>query len=491
MTAALLAAALLLTGPGLAGAADVAKSGVRYTVNFDDLRLLNDQVVGWLYQEGTGINDPVSRGDDNKYYLKRAFNKTNDYEGSLFLDCFNSADWSDKALTIFGYHVVENELFSSFPSYAEQSYYNLHPSMLLMSPAGDYQVDLFGYVETTMRDGDSWQVPTGLTDATLAAWLGKLKTRSLITPKKESLPTAEDQILTLVAISRSTGGGRYVLYGRLRKTRQQGQSAADVTKLAMDQRVTENGYVTINGVGTYMVYAQNDPLWSDLRFEASGSSKTRRFGQGGCGPTAAAMAVVNLVGVNELPILSDFASETLGYTFCTCSVNNYRCNHRHVQYRLSTSEEFLRYMPLAVASFASGNNAWHVVSRGTGQGTNMRFLDELCTVYGIGVTTTRVAAEAIQMLKEGEGKRVVLCCATRGSPFSKTGHFVVMVAVKDGYVYFLDPLRRTAEEYDKVDRFGFVEVIAPGVVRIAEEKAATVCNLSPHYILERNTEEGE
>ena len=47
-----------------------------------------------------------------------------------------------------------------------------------------------------------------------------------------------------------------------------------------------------------------------------------------------------------------------GFTFCTCSVNQYYCNHTHAQYRLETPAEFKRYLPVAMASFATGNNIW-------------------------------------------------------------------------------------------------------------------------------------
>ena len=81
-----------------------------------------------------------------------------------------------------------------------------------------------------------------------------------------------------------------------------------------------------------------------------------------------AMAIANLVPEESLGGISAYARGKNGYTFCTCSVNQYFCNHRHAQYRLETPAEFRRYLPLAIASFATGNNIWGENSRRDGGG---------------------------------------------------------------------------------------------------------------------------
>lgn len=169
-----------------------------------------------------------------------------------------------------------------------------------------------------------------------------------------------------------------------------------------------------------MVYAQNDELWSTMRYESGSPKKFRNFGQGGCGPTAVAMAVANLVEKDELTKLVGYAGEDVGFTFCTCSVNRLLCNQKHVQYRLRTADEMLRYLPVAMAGFASGNNIWNLKSRKTTvQGTDMRFLDYVGMIYGLSITKTRRLSEAVDMLREGGC--MVVSCTTVGGPFTKTG----------------------------------------------------------------------
>ncbi|MDD3334696.1 MAG: class B sortase [Eubacteriales bacterium] len=461
----------------------IATADVQYTVDFTYLQQLNRSIVGWVFQESSDLNAPILQGTDNEYYITHLYDGSKSRTGSVFMDYGNSSGFTDGVTYLYGSSTAGSGAFASLSQYMEQSYYQENPSFLLLTPQANEQVELFAVLKTTTDDTNSWLVPSRKNETEHEVFLEKLLAESALKAPSDSLPLWNDRLLVLVTYSNVARGRRYVLYGRIRTVNDQTENKIDINKLDMDRRTTRNGFVTIDGVGDFMTYAQNDELWDGLRYEAKDSGKRRKFGEGGCGPTAAAMAIANLVEQSDLPKLSSYAGSGTGYTFCTCSANNLYCNRSHVQYQLKTPEEFLRYLPLAVAGFTTGNNQWGILSRGTGQGTNMRFLEKLCEVYGIGITTTRVAAEAIQMLQEGNGKRVVISCATRGSPFTKTGHYVVMAAADDEYVYILDPLRDN--DYSSYLTGDYVEVLAPGVVRISVENAAK-CNLSPHYILEVN-----
>lgn len=474
---ACLAAALMTVCPAARGE-NVWPAAAECTVDFDYLRQVNDDIVGWLYQPGGELNTVIVQSEDNDYYQNRLIDRSISYHGTPFMDCDN--DFSDPAIYIFAHNTEETEEFAFFDRYLEQAYYTANARMTLIAPDDNKEAVIFAGVETTVRDGESWRLPENAAKETFEAFVDGLVSQSFLSPDPADLPQWGDQLLALVTCAPT--GRRYVLYARLRSVEARAEAAVDVNKLTMDSRGTLNKVVSVKGIGSFMVYAQNDELWSGLRFEAKGSGKKRTFGEGGCGPTAAAMAIANLVDKEELPKLAAYADSATGFTFCSCSANNYVCSRRHIQYQLKTPEEFLRYLPLAVAGFASGNNQWHIRSRGTGQGTNMAFLKKLCEIYDISVTTTRVAAEAIEMLKEGNGNRIVLSCATKGSPFTIGGHFVIMAAADDEYVYLLDPLRDN--DYERLDKRHLVEELAPGVVRIKVENAAR-CNLSPHYILEK------
>lgn len=141
----------------------------------------------------------------------------------------------------------------------------------------------------------------------------------------------------------------------------------------------------------------------------------------------------------------------------------------------------MRYYPLAVANFATGNNVWGAQGRFDSFGTSMRYLRELCDVYDVSVLQTKRLSEAIDFLKN-EGTIAVACTSGYTSPFTSTSHFVVLAAVDENYLYVLDPFRRA--NYNTVDEKEYLEILAPGVVRVTL-KDAQDCAISPIYLLQK------
>ena len=72
------------------------------------------------------------------------------------------------------------------------------------------------------------------------------------------------------------------------------------TEAYFTQQEGYSGIIEVPGKGPMRYYAQNDPLWQDLAYERSETQSRRPFGDGGCGPTAGAMAIANLVTEEEL-----------------------------------------------------------------------------------------------------------------------------------------------------------------------------------------------
>ena len=60
-----------------------------------------------------------------------------------------------------------------------------------------------------------------------------------------------------------------MVYARKRLIEQGDAKPVDLVKAEMDERETRNGYFTVEGMGTWMVYGQNDPIWNRLIFETA------------------------------------------------------------------------------------------------------------------------------------------------------------------------------------------------------------------------------
>ena len=180
-------------------------------IDFESLKQINPDIVGWLYCEGTAINYPVVQGSDNTYYLKHLFDGSYNVNGCLFLDCRVEEDFSEPHSIIYGHHMKNGSMFSSLDGYKDQSYYDAHPQMLLITPEQSYLVKLFsGYVASVTDP--SWEVDF-LSEIEFENWLATSTDQSCF--ESSVYPSAVNRILTMSTCSYEFDNARFVVLGLL------------------------------------------------------------------------------------------------------------------------------------------------------------------------------------------------------------------------------------------------------------------------------------
>lgn len=123
------------------------------TVDFAGLQAVNPEVVGWLYCEGTSINFPVMQGDNDDYYLTHSYDGAYNISGSIFVEEANSPGFTDPNTVIYGHNMKNEAMFADLDDWAEQSYFDAHPVMWLLTPQRDYRIELFsGYTTSAYSD---------------------------------------------------------------------------------------------------------------------------------------------------------------------------------------------------------------------------------------------------------------------------------------------------------------------------------------------------
>lgn len=179
-------------------------------VNFDVLLEKNEDIIGWLYSEDTPINLPIVQSTDNDYYLRRLIDGTWNSSGTLFVDYRNAGDFSDNNTIIYGHNMKNKEMFGTLPYYKEQSYFNEHPVMWLLTPAGNYKIELVaGYVTSTTSNVYSFDQSEEDVFATVQQAVEKSTFRTDVEISQG------DRFLTLSTCSYEYDNARYVLIGRL------------------------------------------------------------------------------------------------------------------------------------------------------------------------------------------------------------------------------------------------------------------------------------
>ena len=127
-----------------------------FAVDFESLKKINPDVVGWIYMEALpSINYPVLRGSDNDYYLHHTFKGEDLFAGSIFMEYRNSADFSDPSTIIYGHNMKNQSMFGLLKKLREQETYDSAPYFWLLTPEGDYRYHIYSVYQTPF-DSDTY-----------------------------------------------------------------------------------------------------------------------------------------------------------------------------------------------------------------------------------------------------------------------------------------------------------------------------------------------
>lgn len=185
------------------------------SVDFDALRENGPDIIGWLTLPGTVINYPVTQAEDNDYYLRHLYDGTYNKVGCLFADYENEADFSDRNTIIYGHNMRDGSMFAALNRYDEQSYFDSHPQMYLVTPEDGLIMEIFTAFVAEPAESGSDTSPWRLEwkdDGAYTTWLTAMKDRSVV--ESDVKVTSSDKVLTL---STCTPGGadRFIVMGKL------------------------------------------------------------------------------------------------------------------------------------------------------------------------------------------------------------------------------------------------------------------------------------
>ena len=91
-------------------------------------------VIGWLTVEGAEVSHPFVQTDDNATYLWTDLNREYITGGTLFMDFYNSDDFSDKITVIYGHNMKNGTMFAKLSKYLDFDYLTENPEVHISLP---------------------------------------------------------------------------------------------------------------------------------------------------------------------------------------------------------------------------------------------------------------------------------------------------------------------------------------------------------------------
>lgn len=182
---------------------DPVASSLRDT-ELKELQEKNPDVVAWIVIPDTPISYPVLQGEDNVFYLKHNWKKERNSGGSIFMECKNSADFTDFNTLVYGHRMRDSSMFNALQYYEEADFLAEHPRIYIVTNEGVLIYEIFASGRVTITDPVYWLI----TDQE------HYKQRMIEFCLENSavdtgiVPTVEDSLLTLSTCT-STRGSDY------------------------------------------------------------------------------------------------------------------------------------------------------------------------------------------------------------------------------------------------------------------------------------------
>lgn len=111
------------------------------TIDWNNLKSINNDIIGWIEIEGTKINYPILQDSSKLYYLSHSYNKQYNSSGSIFTT--NENPFIEDETVIYGHNMKNGSMFSSLGKYLDRDYLYSHQNFKIYTPSGNYKATIF------------------------------------------------------------------------------------------------------------------------------------------------------------------------------------------------------------------------------------------------------------------------------------------------------------------------------------------------------------
>lgn len=164
-------------------------------VDFKELKVKNNDTVGWINVNNTNINYPFVQTDNNNYYLTHSFDKTYNEAGWVFLDYRNETNFSDKNTIIYAHSRLDKTMFGSLSKVLKEEWYTNKDNHIIRISI-ETENTLWQIFSVYVIETESYYITTNfVSDNEYQTFLDTIKSRSKYNFNTEL--SINDSILTL------------------------------------------------------------------------------------------------------------------------------------------------------------------------------------------------------------------------------------------------------------------------------------------------------
>lgn len=255
--------------------------------DWDALKEINDEIVGWITIPDTVVDYPVLEhiGDDrySQYYIDKSYKKDGTEYGSIFIDYRSTDSVKSRNVIMHGHNMRDGSQFATLMDYCDDlegdlDFYRDHPVIEFNTPDGDAKYKIISVFKTSTRyeHGEFFNYMQGEfnSDAEFMNFVYNMRIRSFF-----DIPVTvneNDQIITLSTCCYEFWQWRCVVVARKVRPGEDENVDVDLADLNPDPLFPDVYYSRYGGTrpdpGTFKkAYAKGEVSWYDGKGNLEGS----------------------------------------------------------------------------------------------------------------------------------------------------------------------------------------------------------------------------
>lgn len=184
--------------------------------NYDKLKKINNDMIGWIKIDGTNIDYPVMYNKDNyDYYLNHSFYKTYSLTGVPFASKNYSS--SSNNILIYAHNIKGRTMFADLLNYNNKSFYNNNKYILFSDTNNEYKYEVISAFNSKVYYNDEkvfkyYKLDYNLNEIEFLYYIDNIKKLSIYDTGISA--NYGDKLITLSTCNNIGEDGRFVLVAK-------------------------------------------------------------------------------------------------------------------------------------------------------------------------------------------------------------------------------------------------------------------------------------
>lgn len=176
-------------------------------IDWDELKEINEDIIGWIYIPDTPVDYPILQGESNDTYLRTTYTGKRASAGSIFMECQNTPDFSDKNTILYGHNMRNGSMFNCLSKFSNKEFFDAHPIVQIYTPMWSKTYKIYS-VHTDVNTGDSYKI--SFINVMYDEWVKDMARRTLV--KGQEASEFKDTVTLSVCHGKSGTSQRMVLH---------------------------------------------------------------------------------------------------------------------------------------------------------------------------------------------------------------------------------------------------------------------------------------